>query len=236
MIYDWRYISKACHYFSSVYLPMERIISSHMTGGNVDGVVMLGSPTTSAGFFGNCVKLDGLSAINFGWARNGCFLSPNLCANGFSLSMWIYNPGTKSGYSYYISSGGQTGTSYGFAITKQPTRHLALVKTKSHYYQCEFQMANQKWTHVAVTWYDDPANPVDSLHVYVDGISVTTPATVSVSVFSGTSAYNLITLGSPNNVNNTQYFGQASFDEFLFWDEWKSAAFISYVFDYWTGE
>jgi hypothetical protein len=76
---------------------------------------------------------------------------------------------------------------------------------------------------------------VEALYVYVDGLRVTTPSTVETKVFVGNSLYNLITFGSPNNSNATGYFALASIDEFMFWDEWKSAAFVSDLHDAYTG-
>jgi hypothetical protein len=196
---------------------------------------MLGNPAISPGFRGNCLQLDGVSVVDFGWARNGCFLTPDLCPSGFTLSVWLYDPGTKSGYNYYITSGGQTTSSYGFALRKDPDGHNTRVKTRSQFYQCQFQIPTQTWTNVLVTWYDDPTNPGDALHVYVDGLSVVTPATVTPMSFSGDSVFNQITFGSPNNLNSTQLFVQASIDEFMFWDERKSANFAFDHYSYWTG-
>jgi hypothetical protein len=213
---------------------MEVIGGPLMRGGTVSGLTMLGSITTSPGVHGNSAKFDVVSAVNFGWARDGCFLSPNLCPNGFALSVWLYDSGTKTSETYYISSGGQTSSSYGFAILKKNT-HRVDVKTKSHWYRCNFVISTQKWTHVVVTWYDNPVHAVDALYVYVDGTRVPTSITVVTKVFLGNSVYNLITFGSPNNGNNTGLFVQASIDEFMFWNEWKSAAFVKELRDTYTG-
>ena len=221
-------------FFSSVYLPMEMMRSSSILGGNVGGLVIMGNPSISSGYHGNSIHLDGVSAVSFGSARNGCFLSMDLCPDGFTISLWIFDPGTKTDNTYYVSSGGQTASSYGFALLQKPTHHLAVVKTKSYWYSNEFQISTQKWTHVVVTWYDDPANPMDAFHVYVDSIHVAS-GTVLDQSFPGASNHNLITVGSPNNGNNTQYFLQASIDELLFWDMWKGASFVSEIYNYYEG-
>jgi hypothetical protein len=65
------------------------------------------------------------------------------------------------------------------------------------------------------TWYDNPINPAEALHICINGIRAEYSVTVDAAEFAGSSLYNLVTFGSPNNVNNTE----ASIDEFMFWDE-----------------
>ena len=215
---------------------MEVIKSSSVRGGNVDGVLMLGNPTTEPGYYGNSLKLDGASAVNFGWARNGCFMSPDLCPNGFTASMWIYYPGGATLDEFFLSSGGHSPSSYGFTLMIKPMTGHVGIKTRTYFYHADFVMPTQRWSHVTVTWYHDAANPMDAVTIYVDSVSAASVVNVGADGYPGTSLYNLITFGSPNSNNDTNHFVQANIDEFLYWDEWKSASFVSDIYQHYTGQ
>ena len=217
---------------------MEINNNSVIFGGSVHGSLVQGNLNISSGFYGNSLQLDGETIISLGSARIGCFLSPDKCPNGFTISMWIYNmynnSETYTDNTYYISSGGHSELSYGVDIFRKKDHDHLGIKTRSNRYHCSFVMPALKWSHLTVTWYDLPDNPVDAVRVYVDGVDESTDAEVDADDYRVTSAYNHILLGYPNS-DNTDRFMEAQIDELIFWDEWKSASFVSNVYNHYTG-
>ena len=164
--------------------------------------------------------------LDLGNLREECIGNPEHCPFGFTLAFWIKLSPTVPQFitEYYISSGGQTGSSYGMAVYRHTVKnHCAIaVRTRMHTWSNpRVYLHPNLWHHMIITWSEDVGltvylNGTESYH-QGDGVIILNPI--------GVSSFNNLYIGRPNNVN-TRYYGDFYIDELHFWSERKDADFI----------
>ena len=146
-------------YLADVYLAMAAVDESSNVIGGTDGFsVTSGTLETAPGIVGDAMKFDGQAWVQHPGRRDSCFWLPDLCPQGFTLSVWFciseMPTGKKGGY--ILSNGGNTGDSYGVAIhVKTDLSVRVLVRTKYKVYWSAVpgtQLLN--WYHLVSLWDD----------------------------------------------------------------------------------
>lgn len=200
-------------------------------GGSSDGKWGASNVSLPEGILGKGLHLDGALILDFGNARSGCFMTPDLCQSGFTLSFWLKHTDVDS-VGCYLSSGGDAANSVGVAFMYKENGAF-LVKTTEHEYDYGLPFYLEQWTQFTITWHDDPNDVQSTLNLYVNG---TRSDDVTASVFgaslNGSSARNRIAVGGSN-----EYSNQVSgfFDELLYWDRELSAEEVVSVYKTHTG-
>ena len=203
---------------------MEYLTATHLLGGSYVGTVSGSGLTLVPGKLGKALSLGNNNAfLDLGQLRDNCFGMPDLCSNGYSITMWLNRQDVLSGESYYFCSGGQTGASYGISIHGKTGSQLQFdIKTKTNWYRLTKVISTNTWHHIGFTW-----SEATLLKAYVDGQYVG-QSTKQAYSRSSTSLNNFY-IGKPNNAN--KFYGKAILDEILFWDSPKDDAFFQAVYD-----
>ena len=199
---------------------------STVEGGSVVGEAS-GDVSIVPGIIGNALYVSGSSATNvlLGERRDSCFWSPALCTNGYTMALWM-KIGMKTGTElYYISNGGQASVSYGVSINlaSGPSLRWA-VKTHDSWWLVNCPITKNEWHHVSFAWKSDTG-----IKAFLNGDECNDDTTATSNTRE-TSSYNDFYMGKPNNAA-TQKGGEATYDELLFWPEYKDENFISALYD-----
>ena len=139
------------------------------------------------------------------------------------LGQQHYNEGTL----YFISSGGQTMYSHGYAIFK---KHYTI--------GADFSTTSRRWTNwnlvdvVLSRWYHFTTswNHKDGTVFYINGCKTADQAIYSSRTLHGT-AYNNVTMGIPNNGDPILYHGDVFIDELMIYNIKMSSAEIASVYN-----
>ncbi|XP_066273320.1 uncharacterized protein [Branchiostoma lanceolatum] len=158
--------------------------------------------------------------IDFGSFRGTCPAQPELCQDGLSLAVWMKMKRKDNTYGdgqnpdlYFISTGGQTRSSRGFAVSAEwismpsVAYRFALCTTVRDFdgvwFQCTHDVPDGTWFHFVFTW-----NKQTMLKVYIGGnLSGQTRGLLSGG--SGKLWYSNLTLGRPNNLQNSHHASSA---------------------------
>ncbi|XP_033120264.1 adhesion G-protein coupled receptor D1-like [Anneissia japonica] len=187
------------------------------TSASPTGVTSRSLPTLR-GPRGNCViYLDQTQSdsIDFGEFANTCLTRLELCKRGLTVSVWMKIDTDRDGRMYYVSSGGQTGSSRGIAIfgsrnietygnTFTLTTYVTDLQT-TWIAETQELPPNGRWTHVAFTW-----SQHHGLRLLIDGQQEDQDRFGTPSD-NNNYQYTRLILGRPNSVEN--YFGTAGFSD-----------------------
>ena len=214
-------------FVAKVYIPFEYLSSdSTVEGGSVLGEAS-GDVSIVPGIIGNALYVSGSSATNvlLGEQRDSCFWSPALCTNGYTMALWM-KIGMKTGTElYYISNGGQASASYGVSINLASGPSLRLrVKTHDSWWSVNCPITKNEWHHVSFAWKSDTG-----IKAFLNGDECNDDTTAASNTRE-TSSFNGFYMGKPNTAV-TQKGGEATYDELLFWPEYKDENFISALYD-----
>ena len=137
---------------------MSSIADGETLGGTFTGLTMEGTPTTVPGILGNALRLNGQTKVKLGSLRSSCFWLPDLCPNGFTLSLWLklYNLPADGQKDYIANNGGQTTHSFGILLLIDVSQNLDVaVKTKQKWFNIEAPVVQvDTWYHITVRCHD----------------------------------------------------------------------------------
>jgi hypothetical protein len=197
------------------------------TEGTFPGVSFGDGLTPHPGILGNALNTTTRgSYLNYGEIPNTCFREPNLCAEGYTVSLWLRRYTVVEGTEFYISNGGQYPGMTGFAVSGARISGIGnflsfLFRTNT---TAEFVLMenapDDRWIHVTMTWHE-----TSGLDVYVDGdlLNVNKTAPTANHKWSE-ETYSDLMIGRSNDFNT--FYAVVSIDEFVFWDSFKSAEFV----------
>jgi len=191
-----------------------------------------GSYNFVRGVVGNALYIPGDpdSNLYLGNRRDGCFWSPKLCTNGYTLALWIKIGPKKGKVLFFLTNGGHTKASYGISLHLKPTNRLGFwLSTSKRIFKVECIITRNKWFHLAVVWRYNKM-----LKAFIDGKICGSKVYGAQQIVSHT-AYNGFYFGAENKGVKNELGGEATYDELLFWNEYKSETdihnlFLSYLY------
>ncbi|CAH1776660.1 unnamed protein product [Owenia fusiformis] len=193
------------------YMPMDWIRDDIVEGESLDGRIY-NNAILDVGQVDQGIYLNGLDQwVDLGNHRHECFGDLQLCPNGYTLSIWLYIGPKVANEMYYFSSGGQTGYSFGVALRWLSGDLSSWFSTRDEIWKVSHPGEKGVWQHIVLTW-----KQVEGLSLWINCTNVETD-TVSDTRNVQTTQWNNIVLGRPNN--NFGYYGEAIFDELIFWDK-----------------
>ena len=195
---------------------MEEIASGKLSGsvqGDLFGDVNL--VNLVPGKLGRALYVNGINQrVNLGNQRHNCMGDLSQCNNGFVMAMWIQmhaNDGDK----YYISSGGQTGTSIGVVMMMRDKKLIVWFRTSTRLWEVRYRrvVSLNTWYHVVLAW-----NIANGGKAYINGVL----ASHDQDGYSQTSntqpnSYVNFMLGASNRDPNVNP-GEMTLDELRIWD------------------
>ncbi|XP_078611237.1 uncharacterized protein LOC144881802 isoform X2 [Branchiostoma floridae x Branchiostoma japonicum] len=202
---------------SSKYsFPMD-VISDGFVAGN-PALTFVGNPSLIDGISGKAISLDGQAQyLNAGQFPGECLGSSVYCPNGYTITAWLRVnsvPSSPSQDVYYLSNGGQTSSSRGFAVGYKGG-FFARVSFDSRYRSLAFSVDLHTWFNIALTW-----SPGGDPTLYINGTRVNATVTDgSLSALASDTRTQFL-IGAPNNIDNPSsgHLGHTDVDNVLFWD------------------
>ena len=195
---------------------MESVVGNILIGNIFNGTIE--KATVADGYLGSGLSFDGVDDwLDLGNHRDECLGNTDLCPDGFTLSMWLKR-GQKvpipRGELYYITSGGHTFQSFGFALYSKMLNTLSFSTTTTtlKWGPIEVSVEPGPWYHVVATWHGRTG-----IRLFIDGCLLGTWSTKSERYYDNSGGYDTITVGRPNNAMKAAHFGEAIIDEFYFW-------------------
>ncbi|KAI8482423.1 hypothetical protein Bbelb_398190 [Branchiostoma belcheri] len=179
--------------------------------------------------------------IDFGSFRGTCPAQPELCRDGLTLAVWMKMKRADNTYGdgqnpdlYFISTGGQTRASRGFSVSAEwismpsVSYRFALCTTVRDFdgvwFQCTHDVPDGTWFHFVFTW-----NKQTMLKVYIGGnLSGQTRGLLSGG--SGKLWYSNLTLGRPNNLQNSHH-ASAAYSNLKIFERELSAVEVSALYN-----
>ena len=156
-----RQVNPFTKYFTlpaSVYLPMSGV-EPEASCGSMPLHQYTDSPVTltTDGVRGSALVFDGTSGVLLGSSRDSCFWLPDLCPDGFTLSVWFKVTAIlEDGFNDYIlTNGGHSSQSYGVAIGLRNSHRMFVgVRTKTEAYNVDIvdAISLHHWYHAVFTW------------------------------------------------------------------------------------
>lgn len=175
---------------------------------------------STRGKFKNCHVLDGINHLKIASGRSICSLDPTKCTNGVTFCLWLKVYATNSNYLYYLSNGGQTTNSYGYALMIKNHLLKVNVKTKIKLFtsQLKESLIVNEWYFMCFFWRD-----TENVEIFLNGvkqeITIDNIARTSQELFQD------FIVGAPNN-DVTARQGVGEIDELMFWNRKFSEAEI----------
>ena len=180
------------------------------------------------GILGKGLQLNGSAMLDMGNARQGCFMTPDLCHLGFTISFWVKDS-VLNWVQFYLSSGGKQEDSVGVDVTRKEDGFI-FIKTYQQMYEYQFNFPLGVWMQLAFSWHNDSSNPQQSLKLYInDTLVYPTHVILTDNSLIGNSVFNDIRIGGSNYEDS--YKANCLLDEVLFWDREISADEVTYVYD-----
>ena len=223
-------IEESASVFSAtVYFPMEAILSDKLIGGTYTGATS-GTVSLVPGKLGKAVCTGGYgSSIDFGDLRGTCFGYPDLCDQGYTISLWLRRSqiAADAVSQFYISNGGHTSESYGISMSGKNDGTISFrFKTTTRWYVAQLPVPEAAWVHLTLSWHKRVGILVYLDGQYLGGSGLGEESEKAMTIF------NIMYIGMPNN--GYSHFARACMDEVLFWPEYKAADFVADVFDHYT--
>ena len=186
------------------------------------------------GILGKGLHLNGSAMLDVGDARQGCFMTPDLCLAGFTISFWVKDSAAVDVRNFYLSSGGTQGNSVGVDVLRKEGGLIGIT-TIQEKYEYHFNMPFDVWVQVALSWHSDPGNPQQSLKLYInDTLEYPTLVTLTNSSLNSNTGFNDFRIGGPNYEDSMM--ANCLLDEVLFWDREISADEVAYVYNTYAGK
>ena len=191
-----------------------KVVSPHLNG-TIHGAMHI------TGRHGNALSFNGINQyVHFGYPTNACFTNPESCSNGLTIAMWLQLPVVNpTGKERFLISAGLIDNSQqlGWRVEQLANNRLGFrMRHQIHGYGLHVDPFPDTWFHFGVTW------NTTNICLYHDGICVSCDNWTSNVISAQPSL--AVLFGKPATVND--YYAEFMIDDFLFWDEAKSALFI----------
>ena len=118
----------------------------------------------------------------------------------------------KKSSSYFLSSGGQTTQSRGFAFLHLLNRYIVILSTKDKQWKLETRDLPEGWVNVAITWKKN-----GFLKLYVNGKEVSSGKPITVS--RPKDSYSSLEVGRPNNSHSPNFRVPLEIDNIALWEK-----------------
>ena len=193
--------------------------------GDLPAVIEGNVPLVDDAIRGKAAHLSTAGYLDLGNLRQECMGNSIYCPQGFTIAFWIkIFPDNDRASEYYLSSGGQTGSSYGVAILRRPSEDQVELMVTTHtesFNKPRIYLYPDTWHHVIVKWSES------FLTVFLNGtMTYRQNSGVQRNPPVSTSPHNNMYLGRPNNDLGTTYAGTCYIDDLHFWSEAKDIAFL----------